>query len=200
VDVFDGSFTPMTLPGAFVDPTLPAGFAPFNVQNIGGSIVVTYALRDPASGDDIAGPGNGVVDVYDQSGVLLRHLATDDVLNSPWGVALAPASFGPFGGALLVGNFGDGTIHAYDFFTGMLLGQMTDVGGAPIVNDGLWAIAFGNNSSTSNPNALYFTAGLDDEEHGLFGTITATPEPGSLVLLATGLGAMLVGVGRRKRA
>jgi uncharacterized protein (TIGR03118 family) len=199
VDVFDGSFAPMTLPGAFVDPTLPAGFAPFNVQNIGGSIVVTYALRDPASGDDIAGPGNGVVDVYDQSGVLLRHLATDDVLNSPWGVALAPASFGPFGGALLVGNFGDGTIHAYDFFTGTLLGQMTDVGGAPIVNDGLWALAFGNNSSTSNPNALYFTAGLDDEEHGLFGTITATPEPGSLALLATGLGAMLVGVRRRKR-
>lgn len=197
VDVWDGSFT--AIPGAFIDPTLPAGYSPFNVQNVGGNIVVTYAIRNPVTGDDISGPGNGIVDVYDQSGTLLRHLASDGALNSPWGVALAPSAFGPFGGALLVGNFGDGTIHAFDFFSGALLGQLTDPMGAPIVNDGLWALEFGNNSATSDPNSLYITAGLNDEADGLFARITATPEPGSLVLMATGLGVVLVGTKRRMR-
>ena len=199
IDVFNGSFAPVTVPGAFTDPTLPPGYAPFNVQNVGGNVVVTYALKDPVTGRDVPGAGHGFVNVFDQNGALIRRVATDGVLDSPWGVALAPASFGPFGGALLVGNFGDGTIHAFDFFTGAMLGQMTDATGAPIVNDHLWGIAFGNNGAGSNPNALYFAAGIDNEQHGLFGTLTATPEPGSLLLLATGLGALFVGAGRRRR-
>jgi uncharacterized protein (TIGR03118 family) len=197
VDVWDGSFNPVA--GGFVDPTLPAGYAPFNVQNVNGNIVVTYAVVG-ATGDDVAGAGNGVVDVYDANGVLLRRLSSGGALNSPWGVALAPSTFGPFGNALLVGNFGDGTINAYDFFTGMMLGTLTDGTGMPIVNDGLWAIAFGNHSATSDPNSLYLTAGLNDEADGLFARITATPEPSSLVLLATGLGVLLVGVKRRTKA
>ena len=197
VDVFDGSFAPIA--GGFVDPGLPAGYAPFNVQNIGGNIVVTYAVVGP-TGDDVAGPGNGVVDVYDVNGNLLRRVSSGGALNSPWGVALAPGSFGPFGGALLVGNFGDGTINAFDFFSGALLGTLMDGGGNPIVNDGLWAIAFGNHSATSDPNSLYLTAGLNDEADGLFARISMTPEPGSLLLMATGLGVVLIGVKRRKQA
>jgi uncharacterized protein (TIGR03118 family) len=196
VDVWDGSFNPVV--GGFTDPTLPAGYAPFNVQNVGGNIVVTYAVVDPLTGDDVSGPGNGVVDVYDANGNLLRRLSSGGALNSPWGVALAPSGFGPFGNALLVGNFGDGTINAYDFFTGAMLGTLMDGGGNPIVNDGLWAIAFGNHSATADPNALYLTAGLNDEADGSFARITATPEPGSLVLMATGLGVVLVGTKRRR--
>jgi len=199
VDVLDGSFTPVTLgAGAFTDPALPAGYAPFNVQNVNGNIVVTYAVRG-VNGDDVAGAGNGVVDVYDANGTLLRRLTSGGALNSPWGVALAPSAFGPFGNALLVGNFGDGTINAYDFFTGAMLGTLTDGSGNPIVNDGLWALAFGNNNPTADPNALYITAGLNDEADGLFARITATPEPGSLLLMATGLGVVLVGAKRRVR-
>jgi uncharacterized protein (TIGR03118 family) len=198
VDVFNGSFAQVST-GGFVDATVPAGFAPFNVQNIGGNIVVTYALKDPVTGEDVPGAGNGFVDVYDPSGVLLRRVVTDGVLNSPWGVALAPAGFGPFGGALLVGNFGDGTIHAYDFFTGALLGGLTDAHGAPIVNDGLWALAFRTGGAGVDPNALYFTAGIEDEEHGLFASLTPVPEPGTLGLFALGLVALLVGGARRRR-
>jgi uncharacterized protein (TIGR03118 family) len=199
VDVWDGSFNPVL--GGFMDPTLPAGYAPFNVQNVGGNIVVTYAVVDPGTGDDVAGPGNGVVDVYDANGNLLRRLSSGGALNSPWGVALAPSGFGPFGNALLVGNFGDGTINAYDFFSGAMLGTLTDGVGSPIVNDGLWALAFGNHSATSDPNSLYITAGLNDEADGLFARISVTPEPGSLVLMGTGLlGGMLAGLRRRTQA
>jgi uncharacterized protein (TIGR03118 family) len=200
VDVYDGSFAPVSVAGAFVDPNLPAGYSPFNVQNVGGNIVVTYAVVDPATGEDLAGAGNGIVDVYDQNGALIRRVSSGGALNSPWGVALAPSAFGPFGGALLIGNLGDGTINAFDFFTGAMLGTLSDVNGNPIVNDGLWGIQFGNHSATSDPNSLYIAAGLNDETDGLFARITATPEPGSLALLATGLGAMLVGRKRRNRA
>jgi uncharacterized protein (TIGR03118 family) len=197
VDVFDGSFA--AVGGGFVDPTLPAGYSPFNVQNVGGNIVVTYAIFDPATGEDLDGAGHGIVDVYDANGTLLRRVATMGALNSPWGVALAPTAFGPFGGALLVGNLGDGTINAFDFFTGMMLGTISDINGNPLVNDGLWGITFGNGQATADPNSLYIAAGINDEQDGLFARITATPEPGSLVLLATGLGVVLIGVRRRTR-
>ena len=200
VDMLDGSFNLMSAPGAFTDPNLPAGYAPFNVQNIDGSIVVTYAVRNAATGDDIAGPGNGIVDVYDANGNLLRRLASGGALDSPWGLALAPNSFGPLGGSLLIGNFGDGTINAYDFFTGAMRGTVMGPDGTPLVNDGLWGLAFGNGNATFDPNSLYITAGLNDEADGLFARVTATPEPGSLVLMATGLfGVVLMGRKRRVR-
>ena len=197
VDVFDGSFA--NVAGGFTDPSLPAGYSPFDVQNVGGNIVVTYAVFNPTTGEDLAGPGHGIVDVYDANGTLLRRVASMGALNSPWGVALAPAAFGPFGGALLVGNLGDGTINAFDFFSGTMLGTISDVNGHPLVNDGLWGIQFGNGQATADPNSLYIAAGINDEKDGLFARITATPEPGSLVLMATGLGVVLVGAKRRVR-
>lgn len=198
IDVFDGSFTQI-LTGSFVDPTIPAGYAPFNVQNLGGELYVTYALRDPTTGDEVPGAGNGFIDVFDASGTLLRRLASNGVLNAPWGVTLAPMGFGGFGGSVLVGNFGDGTIHAFNPTTGALIGQLTAPGGAPIVNHGLWGLTFGNGGSGGDPSVLYFAAGLDNETHGLFGSLTATPEPATLGLVASGLALILVGGGRRRR-
>jgi uncharacterized protein (TIGR03118 family) len=205
VDVFDSNFKPVTLaPGAFTDSTLPSGFAPFNVQNINGNLYVTYAKQDPAHEDDVPGPGNGFVDVFDTSGNLIRHFASQGALNSPWGLVLAPSKFGPFGGDLLVGNFGDGMINAYDPTTGAFLGSLDDPHGAPISVAGLWGLSFGNGSFGQDVNKLYFTAGIPGpngavEDHGLFGSFTATPEPGSLALLGTAsLFATALGIRRRK--
>jgi len=198
IDVLDGSFNLVNVPGAFTDPNLPDGYAPFNVQNINGNIVVTYAVRGD-NGDDVAGAGNGIVDVYDTNGTLLRRLTSGGALNSPWGLAFAPSTFGPLGNTLLVGNFGDGTINAYDFFTGAMRGTIMGPDGQPLVNDGLWGLAFGNGNATFDPNSLYLTAGLNDEADGLFARITATPEPGSLLMMATGLfGVVMVGKRRRQ--
>jgi uncharacterized protein (TIGR03118 family) len=197
IDVLDGSFNQVSTLGGFTDPALPEGYAPFNVQNINGNIVVTYAVRGD-NGDDVAGAGNGVVDVYDTNGNLLRRLTSGGALNSPWGLAFAPSAFGPLGNTLLIGNFGDGTINAYDFFTGAMRGTIMGLDGMPLVNDGLWGLAFGNGNATFDPNSLYLTAGLNDEADGLFARITATPEPGSLVLMATGLFGVIM-VGRKRR-
>lgn len=174
VDVFDGTFKPVTLSaGAFVDPHVPHGFAPFGIQAINGDIYVTYAKQDGDAEDDVAGRGLGFVDVYDPNGKLVRRLIDHSELNAPWGLALAPASFGRFGGALLVGNFGDGTIHAFSPISGHLLGTLRDARGQRIQIDGLWGMQFGNGLLGQDTNALFAAAGPDDEEHGTYSVIRA---------------------------
>ena len=178
IDVFDGQFHPAFFPpGAFVDPNLPDGFAPFNIQNLDGHLYVTYALQNDAKHDDVAGPGNGWVDVFDTDGNLLDTVSAGGQLNSPWGLALAPDDFGPFSGDLLIGNFGDGFINAYRpllgggfFFDGAL---RTD-SGERVNIDGLWALVFGKGGNNNGPtNTLFFTAGPNEEKDGLFGKLDA---------------------------
>lgn len=192
IDVFDAGFAAVTPGGGFLDPNLPAGYSPFNIQNLGGQLYVTYALRQPGADDETAGPGLGIVDVFDTDGSLIRRLATGGALNAPWGLALAPGGFGEFAGALLVGNFGDGLINAFDAATGAFLGQIADATGTPIAIDGLWGLAFGNGGNAGSPNELFFTAGLDDEANGLFGKLSAVsvPEPASWTLLTLGLAGL----------
>jgi uncharacterized protein (TIGR03118 family) len=172
VDVWDESFAPVKKPGAFRDPRIPKGFAPFGIQAVGGDIVVTYAKQDADAHDDVAGPGNGFVDIYDTAGTLLRRFASRGPLNSPWGIALAPQGFGAASGALLIGDFGDGRINAYNPVTGHFLGALRGEKGHPLVIDGLWALQFGN-GVIGTPQTLLFTAGPDGEAHGLFGELTA---------------------------
>ena len=167
VEVYDQNFSQIKGATKFVDPTIPSGFAPFGIGNINGSIYVTYAKQDADAEDDVPGPGHGFVNVFDAHGNFIKRLISHDSLNSPWGLALAPTSFSPFGGALLVGNFGNGHIHAYDPSTGALLGELTKLGGRPLVIDGLWSVVFID-------KRLYFTAGIADEAHGLFGLIKAS--------------------------
>ena len=176
IDVFDGSWAPVSAPGAFVDGSLPAHYAPFNVQTIGDRIFVAYAKQDANAEDEVAGPGLGFVDMYDVFGNLLGRVASRGSLNAPWGLAWAPDTFGAFGGDLLVGNFGDGRINAYAP-TGnghfAFQGQLQDGHGNPITIDGLWALQFGNDAAAGPKGTLFFTAGPDDETHGQFGSITA---------------------------
>jgi len=213
IDVFDANFAPVTLSGnAFQDPGLPpAGndssfinlllgvgtYHPFGIQAIGGNIYVTYAKTQAGSTDEADGPGTGFVDVFDPNGTLLNRIASRGVLNAPWGLALAPAGFGEFGGALLVGNFGDGHVSAYDPTTHAFLGQLLGTDGQPLAIDGLWAIAPGNDGKAGSSARLYFTAGPDDESHGLFGVLTAVPEPSAVWLLFAGLAA--IGLRARRR-
>jgi len=178
VEVFDTGFHPV--PAGFSDPALPAGYAPFGIRNLGGTIYVTYALQDADAEDDVAGVGHGFVDAYDLQGNLLRRVASGGRLNSPWGLALAPSRFGEFSGDLLIGNFGDGKINAFDPArtndAGELQqrGMLHGAGGQPLAIDGLWALAFGNGAAAGPDTTLFFTAGPQDESHGLFGTINAT--------------------------
>jgi uncharacterized protein (TIGR03118 family) len=172
IDVFDSNFAPVTLSGSFSDSQIPSGFAPFNIQEIDGRLYVTYAMQNAAKHDDVKGPGNGFVDVYDTSGHLLHRLIAHGDLNSPWGLALAPDDFGAFSRALLVGNFGDGAIHAYNPKTGVALGQLKNRDGNQIVIDDLWGLRFGN-GITGSTHSLLFTAGIADEGHGLLGEINA---------------------------
>jgi uncharacterized protein (TIGR03118 family) len=182
IDVYDAAFHKVTsLPaGAFTDPKLPHGYAPFNVEVLGGKIYVTYAKQNAAKHDDVAGEGKGFVDVYNLDGTGEKRLISRGELNAPWGLALAPASFGNLAGSLLVGNFGDGRIHAYDAATGAFKDTLKDPDGEAIQIDGLWALKVGNGGNGGNANTVYFTAGLDHEQHGLFGSLAAvapgTPE------------------------
>jgi uncharacterized protein (TIGR03118 family) len=171
VDVWDASFAPVQHPGAFQDRKIPKGFAPFGIETVNGDIVVTYAKQDENAEDDVSGQGNGFVDVYDTDGNLLRHFARRDHLNSPWGIALAPQGFGRVSGALLIGNFGNGHINAFDPVSGDFLGTLRSRHGNRLEIDGLWALKFGN-GVIGNRQTLLFTAGPDDESHGLFGELT----------------------------
>lgn len=173
VDVFDGTFKPVTVAGRFRDPHLPARYAPFGIQAINGDIYVTYAKQNDAGDEEVHGQGLGFVDVFDPDGRLLRRVASRGALNAPWGLALAPASFGKFGGALLVGNFGDGTINAYGPLTGAWLGSLRDRNGNRIRIDGLWGMQFGNGILNQKANQLFYASGPNDEEDGVYGVITA---------------------------
>src|SRR5207249_6772174 len=183
VDVFNSTFHPVTmLTDAFTDPDLPAGYAPFGIRNIGGTIYVTYALQDADKHDDVPGEGHGFVNAFDATGNLLRRVASRGRLNSPWGLALAPAAFGFFSGDLLVGNFGDGKINAFDPRQPQgngeyqQRGQLHAADGPPLAIDGLWALAFGSGSTASGPtNTLFFTAGPGAEEHRLLGRPVVAP-------------------------
>jgi uncharacterized protein (TIGR03118 family) len=170
--VFDGQFHMTDLDGSFVDHRLPAGYAPFNIQLLNGKLYVTYAKQDATGHDDVPGHGRGFVDVFDTDGHLLKRLIRRGELNAPWGLAIAPSTWGRFAGALLVGNFGDGRIHAYNPVNGHFLGTLRDTHHHPIVIDGLWALAFGNGVGTGTKDTLFFTAGPNDEMHGLFGSLT----------------------------
>jgi uncharacterized protein (TIGR03118 family) len=172
VDVYDANWTRVTLPGGgFTDPNLPAGYAPFGIQAIGGRIYVAYAQRTAGSIDETKGSGLGIVDVFDAGGALVRRLATGGALNAPWGMAMAPANFGGASNMLLVGNFGDGKINAYKSDTGEFAGTLMKADRTPIVIDGLWGIAFGNGLNNQPTNTLFFAAGPGDEAHGLYGRI-----------------------------
>jgi uncharacterized protein (TIGR03118 family) len=174
VEVFDANYKVAALSGSFSDSAIPTGFAPFNIQNLGGGLFVTYAKQDAKKHDDVAGAGNGFVDVFDLNGNLIRRFASGGTLNSPWGLEIAPSTFGNFSNNLLVGNFGDGRINAFDLSSGTLRGQLKRETNAPVEIDGLWALRVGNGGPAPNggdPNAVYFTAGINDEQDGLFGTI-----------------------------
>jgi len=171
VDVYDASFVKATLPGGFIDPTLPAGYGPFGIQAIGDRIYVTFAKHDVSGNDEAHGAGFGIVDVFDTGGNLIKQLVVAGALNAPWGMALAPSNFGTLSGMLLVANFGDGKINAYDPTSGAFAGSLMQANGAPVMIDGLWGIAFGNGVNSQPTNTLFFTAGPSDEAHGSYGRL-----------------------------
>lgn len=173
VATFDISFNLLATSGSFKDENLPAGYAPFNIQQIGSQVFVTYALQDASGTNPMTGPGNGIVNIFDEEGNLVRRFATNGPLNAPWGVAQASTNFGPFNNDILIGNFGDGVINAFDPATGQFLGPLKDSSGKVIINPGLWALVF-RADGLGDPNTLYFTAGGSGEDHGLLGTISPT--------------------------
>jgi len=166
VEIYDSSFNETDTSSTFVDPGIPAGYAPFGIQAINGSIYVAYAKQDADKKDDVPGPGHGFVSVFDPSGNFIKRLITHRPLNSPWGMALAPANFGKLSGSLLVGNFGNGRINSFDLETGRYQGPMRKTNGAPMQVPGLWALLF-------DGTELYLTAGPSDEANGLFAEIEA---------------------------
>lgn len=172
IDVFNSTFAAVGTGGSFTDPNLPSGYAPFAIHAIGARLFVAYAQRDDG-GEEVVGPGLGIVDTFDTDGNLLARFASHGVLNAPWGIVQAPANFGPLSNAILVGNFGDGHINAFDAATGAPLGAIANKLGEPLEIEGLWGIQFGNGGQAGPTNTLYFGAGPEDEAHGLFGRIDA---------------------------
>ena len=184
IDVFNSSWSPVT-GFAFVDPNAVAGFVPFNIQSIGANLYVTYAKLGPG-GSPMPG---GYVDEFDAGGNFIKRIATSGNLFAPWGITLAPANFGSFSNDLLIGNFGNGEILAYDATTDMFLGTLDGTNGQPITNDFLWALET-RNAPGFDPNALYFSAGINNQQDGLFGEITEVPEPATIFGTALGLAAL----------
>jgi uncharacterized protein (TIGR03118 family) len=197
IDVLKGNGGP-DLTGNFTDPNLPSGFAPFNIRLLDGSLYVSYAQQDADKHDEIDGLGLGYVDQYDLQGNLLGRVASADTLDAPWGLAIAPASFGAWAGALLVGNFGNGHIGAFDITKHSFLGEVTGADGQPLAIDGLWAITPGNGNGAGSAALLYATAGPDGESKSLFAVLTPVPEPETGALLLSGL-ALMAGLLRRRR-
>jgi uncharacterized protein (TIGR03118 family) len=194
IDAWDNRFQAITPPGLFSVPdgTIPKNYAPFNIQNLNGTLYVAYAQLSGIPGEELKGSGLGYLASFDLNGNLLRVWEGRGLLNAPWGLAIAPSDFGEFSNALLVANFGDGTIVGYDRTTQTQLGYLRDPSGNPIMIDGLWGLTFGNGVSLGEANYLYFTAGPNDESDGLFGKLQTVPvpEPSTLTLLGVGLAAL----------
>jgi uncharacterized protein (TIGR03118 family) len=198
VEMYTNDFSSFT---TFTDPTVAAGYAPFNAQVLGGELYVTFAKQDATGHDDVGGAGNGYVDVFNLDGTLNRRLVSlGGEIDSPWGLAIAPDSFHELSGDLLVGNFGDGTISAFDSLTGAFKGRLLGVDEKPLVFGDLWALTPGNDAAAGSSKKIYFTAGLVDEAGGLFGVLTAIPEPSSwaLMILGFGLTGAALRTGRRR--
>ena len=196
IDTLDAMGSPI-LSTAFKDPSLPAGYAPFNIQNLGGALYVAYALKG-ADGDEVHAAGDGFVDKFDLDGNLLGRVGSNGPLNAPWGLAIAPSSFGNLGGSLLVGNFGDGTIHAYNPTSGDLIGTLRNSFGDTLSIDGLWGLTFGNGGNGGKADLLYFTAGIQDETHGLMGSLAPVPEP-AITGATAGVALMALCVARLRK-
>ena len=185
---------------SFTDSTLPAGYAPFDVKVINGELYVTVALQNGAKHDDVAGPGNGYVDVFDLSGNFVKRLVSNGPLNSPWGLQIAPSSFGQFAGDLLVGNFDDGRINAFNAITGAFVGTLDGSNGQPLEITDLWGLTVGNGApGGGSPNTLYFTSGVGGEADGLFGALTAVPEPSTWAMMLIGFTGLAFAGYRRAR-
>jgi len=190
VDVYDSGFSKVSLPGNFTDPNLPAGYGPFGIQNLGGHIFVTYA-KQSGTEDEVDGPHLGFVSEFDANGHFIQRIASQGTLNAPWGITQAPGNFGPFSNALLIGNFGDGTINAFDPVTHLFEGRLHDVNGILQI-EGLWGLGFGNGGNAGPTDSLFFAAGIEDEAEGLFGDIrfASVPEPSTFAIFAAGLLAL----------
>lgn len=175
VDVFNTSFQPVNSVNAFADPSLPRGYAPFNIvpitTNGTARMFVTYAVQDADKHDDVAGQGHGIVNTFHLDGSMPQRFAQHGQLDSPWGVVMAPAGFGSLGGTVWIGNFGNGHIDAFDPMTGELIDKVRDSHGQAVVIDGLWSIKFGNGGGGGLANTLYFTAGVNGEQDGMFGSL-----------------------------
>jgi len=171
IDVFDNTFHKVTLAGGFMDPMIPAGFAPFGIQALNNQLYVTYAKQDATARDETLGAGLGYVNIFDVNGNLIKRFASAGALNAPWGIAMAPAGFGSVGGDLLIGNFGDGIVNSFDPTSGNRLGSISLASGKQLAIPGLWALVFGNGATNQPTNTLFYTAGPNNQVNGVFGSI-----------------------------
>jgi uncharacterized protein (TIGR03118 family) len=188
INVFNSLWQPTTVPGGFIDHTIPAGYVPFNIQQVGTNLYVTYAELGP-TGNAVPG-STGYVDVFDANGNFLQRVASGGLLSAPWGVTIAPPEFGAYSNDLLIGQFGSGEILAYDPTTDAFLGALDGSNGQPIVDHNLWAIVTRTGGTGDNLNALYLTAGINNQTNGLFAEIVDVPEPVTIIETASGLFAL----------